>query len=226
MASKIALEHMTPVILLTDGYLANGSELWNIPDIKKLPEIKPPFVPDNSDYKPYKRNDETLAREWALPGQEGMRHRIGGLEKEDVTGNVSHNPMNHEKMVKLREEKVQRVVRTLPELKVNGKDSGDLLVVGWGGSFGALISAVKDLQDEGKSISLAQFNYIKPLPPNTEEIFNNFKQIIVCELNMGQFVNYLRMTMPEFKYLQYNKIQGLPFMISELKDKFNQILEG
>jgi 2-oxoglutarate ferredoxin oxidoreductase subunit alpha len=226
MASKIALEHMTPVILLTDGYLANGSELWNIPDIKKLPEIKPPFVPDNTDYKPYKRNEETLARGWALPGQEGMRHRIGGLEKEDVTGNVSHNPMNHEKMVKLREEKVQRVVKTLPELKVSGKQSGDLLVVGWGGSYGALISAVKDLQDEGKSISLAQFNYIKPMPPNTKEVFDNFKEIIVCELNMGQFVNYLRMTMPEYKYLQYNKIQGLPFMISELKDKFNQILEG
>jgi len=225
-ASKIALEHMTPVILLTDGYLANGSELWNIPKVDKLPEIKPPFVQDNSDYQPYKRNPENLARYWALPGQEGMRHRIGGLEKEDVTGNVSHNPHNHEKMVHLREEKVQKVAEFIPELKVSGEDSGDVLVVGWGGTYGALISAVKDLQAEGKKVSLAQFNYIKPMPKNTAEVFSKFKHIIVCEINLGQFANYLRMTMPEFTYQQYNKVQGLPFMISELKEKFNQILEG
>ncbi|MEN8225585.1 MAG: 2-oxoacid:acceptor oxidoreductase subunit alpha [Bacteroidota bacterium] len=225
-AGKIALEHMTPVILLTDGYLANGSELWNLPVIEELPEIKPPFVEDNSDYQPYKRNEETLARSWAVPGQEGMRHRIGGLEKEDVTGNVSHNPLNHERMSQLREQKVQNVVNYIPELKVSGEDSGDLLVVGWGGTYGALISAVKDMQDEGKRISLAQFNYIKPLPANTAEVFKRFKKILVCELNMGQFVNYLRMTHPEFDYKQYNKIQGLPFMISELKEKFKQNLEG
>ncbi len=226
MAGKIALEHMTPVILLTDGYLANGSELWNIPVIKDLPKIKPPILKDNSDYQPYERNPETLVRSWALPGQEGMRHRIGGLEKEDVTGDVSHNPLNHEKMVGLREEKVQRVANYIPELKVSGEDTGDLLVVGWGGSYGALVSAVKDLQGEGKRLSLAQFNYIKPMPKNTAEVFGRFSKIIVCELNMGQFANYLRMTFPEFKYLQHNKIQGLPFMISELKEKFNQILEG
>ncbi|HSG67247.1 MAG TPA: 2-oxoacid:acceptor oxidoreductase subunit alpha, partial [Bacteroidales bacterium] len=226
MASKIALEHMTPVILLTDGYLANGSELWNIPEVKNLPSINPPFVADNSDYLPYKRNEETLARYWAHPGQEGMRHRIGGLEKEDVTGTVSHNPLNHERMSMLREEKVQRVVNYIPELEVYGKDSGELLVVGWGGTYGALVSAVKDLQEEGKSISLAQFNYIKPLPRNTAEVLGNFKKIIVCEINLGQFVNYLRMTHPQFTYMQHNKIQGLPFMISELKEKFNQILEG
>jgi len=225
MSGKIALEHMTPVILLTDGYLANGSELWKIPVIKDLPKIKPPFVKDNSNYLPYKRNKKTLARYWALPGQEGMRHRIGGLEKEDITGVVSHNPDNHEKMSYLREEKVQNVVNFIPELKVSGKESGELLVVGWGGTYGALISAVKDMQEEGKSISLAQFNYIKPLPKNTKEIFSKFKKIIVCEINMGQFANYLRMTNPEYTYLQHNKIQGLPFMISELKEKFNQTLE-
>ena len=226
MAGKIALEHMTPVILLTDGYLANGSELWNIPEIKKLPEIKPPFVADNSDYQPYKRNPENLARYWAIPGQEGLRHRIGGLEKEDVTGAVSHNPLNHERMSHLREEKVQKVANDLPELEVFGEESGDVLVVGWGGTYGALVSAVKDLQEEGKSISLAQFNYIKPLPKNTAEVFGRYKKIIVCEINLGQFVNYLRMTLPQFSYMQYNKIQGLPFMISELKEKLNQILEG
>jgi 2-oxoglutarate/2-oxoacid ferredoxin oxidoreductase subunit alpha len=225
MAGKIALEHMTPVILLTDGYLANGSELWNIPDISKMPSIEPPLVKDNSDYEPYRRNTETLARYWALPGQAGLRHRVGGLEKEDITGVVSHNPANHEKMVYLREEKVQRVANVIPHLKVSGQDHGDLLVVGWGGTYGALISAVKDLQEKGKNISLAQFNYIKPLPKNTAEVFSRFKKIIVCELNMGQFANYLRMCHPEFRYEQYNKIQGLPFMIAELKDKFNQMLE-
>ena len=226
MAGKITLEHMTPVILLTDGYLANGSELWNIPVIKNMPEINPPFVEDNTEYQPYERNKDNLARYWALPGQEGLRHRIGGLEKEDVTGNVSHNPLNHERMVHLREEKVQKVADVIPEIKVSGEESGDLLVVGWGGTYGALVSAVKDMQEEGKKVSLAQFNYIKPLPKNTAEVFGRFKKIIVCELNMGQFVNYLRMNLPEFDYLQYNKIQGLPFMISELKEKINKILEG
>ena len=225
-AGKIALEHMTPVILLTDGYLANGSELWNIPEINQLPEINPPFVEDNTEYFPYKRNPLTLARYWALPGQEGLRHRIGGLEKEDVTGNVSHNPLNHEKMVLLREEKVQKVADFIPEVKVSGEESGELLVVGWGGTYGALISAVKDLQEEGKKVSLAQFNYIKPLPRNTAEVFGKFKHIIVCEINLGQFANYLRMNMPQYNYHQYNKIQGLPFMISELKNMFNNFLEG
>ena len=225
-AGKIALEHMTPVILLTDGYLANGSELWKVPVVKDLPEIKPPFIADNSDYQPYERNPKNLARYWALPGQAGMRHRIGGLEKEDVTGTVSHNPLNHERMTFLREEKVQKVVDVIPDLKVIGEESGDLLVVGWGGTYGALISAVKDMQEEGKKVSLAQFNYIKPMPKNTAEVFGRFKNIIVCEINMGQFVGYLRMNLPDFKYLQYNKIQGLPFMIYELKEKFNQILEG
>lgn len=227
MACKIAIEHMTPVILLTDGYLANGSELWNIPKIAELPPIVPPLVPDNQpDFKPYRRNPEKLSRYWAIPGQEGLRHRIGSLEKEDITGFVSHDPLNHEKMVKLREEKVQRVANYIPEVKVWGEPTGDLLAVGWGGTYGAMISAVQELQQLGKSISLAQFNYLKPLPRNTEKVLKGFKKIIVCELNLGQFAMYLSALFPQFKYLRYNKIQGLPFMIEELKQKFIQILEG
>lgn len=227
LAVKLAIEHMTPVILLSDGYLASGSEVWQIPNVDNLPEINPPIVKENDEnYKPYLRNTETLSRFWALPGTKGLRHRVGGLEKEDVTGIVSHDPLNHQKMVKLREEKVQRVVEELPEQKVIGKKSGDLLVVGWGGTYGALLTAVTELQKEGKDISFTQFNYIKPLPKNTEEIFSKFKRIIVCELNLGQFVSYLRSQFPQFTYMQYNKIQGLPFMIYELKKRFKQILEG
>ncbi|HNS16516.1 MAG TPA: 2-oxoacid:acceptor oxidoreductase subunit alpha [Bacteroidales bacterium] len=227
MACKIAIEHMTPVILLTDGYLANGSELWSIPKIASLPPIVPPLVADNDpDYKPYRRNPDKLSRYWAIPGQEGLRHRIGSLEKEDVTGFVSQDPLNHEKMVRLREEKVQRVANYIPELKVWGEPTGDLLAVGWGGTYGAMISAVQELQQQGKRISLAQFNYIKPLPRNTETVFAGFKKIIICELNLGQFAMYLSALFPQFKYLKHNKIQGLPFMIEELKQKFNQILEG
>lgn len=227
MACKIAIEHMTPVILLTDGYLANGSELWSIPKIADLPHIVPPLVPDNApDFKPYRRDPVKLNRFWAIPGQEGLRHRIGSLEKEDVTGFVSHDPLNHEKMVRLREEKVQRVANYIPELKVWGEPTGDLLAVGWGGTFGAMISAVEELQQQGKSISLAQFNYLKPLPKNTATVLKGFRKIIICELNLGQLAIYLSALFPQFKYLRYNKIQGLPFMIEELKRKFNQVLEG
>ncbi|MCF8296314.1 MAG: 2-oxoacid:acceptor oxidoreductase subunit alpha [Saprospiraceae bacterium] len=225
-AAKIALEHMTPVILLTDGYLANGSGLWKIPKVSELEKINPPFA-DKTDYnyQPYYRNPETLARYWATPGTYGLRHRVGGLEKEDVTGIVSHDPLNHEKMTHLREDKVQRVANYIPEQKVIGEEEGDLLVIGWGGTYGAIFTAIKELQAEGKNISFAHFTYIKPLPKNTEEILKKFKRIIVCEINLGQFANYLRSLFPQYHYMQYNKIQGLPFMISELKDKFNQILE-
>ncbi len=226
-AAKIALEHMVPVILLTDGYLANGSELWNIPDVDSLPNIKAPLAKANDEeYAPYRRNPETLARQWAIPGTEGLRHRVGGLEKEDVTGEVSHDPLNHEIMVKYREEKVQRVTNYIPEQSIFGnEDGGELLVVSWGGTYGATFTAVSELREQGKDISLAHFEYIKPLPKNTREVLSKFKRIIVAEINNGQFVNYLRAHFPEFDYLQYNKIQGLPFMIYELKDKFNEILE-
>ncbi len=226
MASKIAIEHMTPVVLLTDGYLANGSELWHIPDINDMPDIKVPYVKDNDpDYKPYYRDPETLARFWAMPGQKGLRHKVGGLEKEDITGAISHDPLNHQVMVELRDAKVEKVVNFIPEQDIVGEDEGDLLVIGWGGSFGPNLTAVEELQEEGYKISLAQFNYIRPLPGNTDKVFKGFKKRVVCELNMGQFADYLTMKHPKYEYLRFNKIQGLPFMISELKMKFKEILE-
>ncbi len=198
-AAKLALEHMTPVILLTDSYLANGSELWQIPEMKSLPDIEPPIVKDvEGEYLPFQRDPERLNRYWAIPGQPGLRHRVGGLEKENITGQVSHDPLNHQIMTDLREQKVQKVVDYIPLQEVIGPQEGDLLVVGWGGTFGALVSAVTDMKDEGKSIALAQFNYINPLPRNTEELFSRYKKILVCELNLGQFVNYLRSKVPGF----------------------------
>jgi 2-oxoglutarate ferredoxin oxidoreductase subunit alpha len=225
-AGKIAMEHMTPVILLTDGYLGNGSQLFRIPKMADLPKINPPIAqPNDPDFKPYRRDPETLVRKWALPGTEGLRHRIGGLEKENIIGTVSTDPQNHQIMTDLREAKVQKVADFIPNQKLTGEDSGDLLVVSWGGTEGAVLSAVEVLQKEGKKVSHAHFHYIMPLPKNTNEILGKFKKIIVCELNSGQFVNYLRMKQPDFKYLQFNKVQGLPFVVSELTEAFNKILE-
>lgn len=224
-ACKLTLEHMTPVILLTDGSLANGSEVFKIPYVADLPPITPPLVEANDpDYKPYKRDPEKLSRSWAIPGTEGLRHRIGGLEKEDISGNVSHDPMNHQKMCEIREEKVNRVANFIPELEVIGKEEGELLVVSWGGTYGVILTAIQEMRKEGIDISMAHFKYIKPLPTNTKEIFSKFKKILVCEINLGQFVSYLRMNFPEFTYDQYNKVQGLPFMVAELKEKFTEYL--
>ena len=226
MASKLSLEHMTPVLLLTDGYIGFGSELFKIPDVNELPDINPPLAKENdTSFKPYRRDEKTLVRQWALPGMEGLRHRIGGLEKTNIDGNVSTDPLNHQLMVNIRQEKVNRVADYIPLQEVEGDDSGDLLVVGWGGTQGALRSAVQKMQEQGKKVSLAHYNYIMPLPKNTREIFSKFKKIVVCELNMGQFVNYLRITLPEFQYHQYNKVQGLPFHVQELTDTFNKMLE-
>ena len=226
LAAKIAIEHMVPVIMLSDGYLANGSELMPIPKMADLPEIKPHLVKDEDEnYSAYLRNPVTLARLWAVPGQKGLEHQVGGLEKADVTGEVSHDPLNHQHMVKTREIKVQRVASSLPEIEVEGEKTGDLLVVGWGGTYGALLTAVKELQKEGYKISLAQFKFIKPLPRGTEEVLKGFKKTVICELNLGQFSNYLRSEFPCMQFEQYNKVQGLPFMISELKKKFHHILK-
>lgn len=226
MAGKIAMEHMTPVILLTDGYLGNGSQLLRIPKVADLPSIHPPIAEANDpDYKPYRRNPETLARKWALPGTEGLRHRVGGLEKEDIYGNVSTDPINHQKMVDLREAKVQKVAEFIPEQEIVGENEGELLVVSWGGTHGAVSEAVEELQKAGKSVSHAHFHYIMPLPKNTADILGRFKKILVCELNSGQFVNYLRMNHPQYKYQKYNKVQGLPFTVSELVNAFNTTLE-
>jgi len=225
-ASKLALEHMTPVILLTDGYLANGSEVFRIPDMKDLAEIKPPIAKANDEnYEPYKRDPKRLNRQWAVPGTDGLRHRIGGLEKEDIYGNVSHDPVNHQFMSEIRAKKVELVKEFIKPQKIIGKKSGELLVVSWGGTYGVMLEAVEEMQKQGKSVSLAHFNHINPLPKNTEKIFGNFKKIIVPELNLGQFVLYLRMQYQQFNFQQFNKIQGLPFMVKELVNKFNQILE-
>jgi len=225
MAAKYSMEHMTPVILLTDGYLGFGSQIFKIPKVKDLPEIKPPLaIPNEPGYKPYKR-DENLVRKWAIPGTVGLRHRVGGLEKLDVEGTVSTDPLNHQKMSDLRYEKVMKLANFIPDQEIHGEASGDLLVVSWGGTEGAVRSSVKHMICDGKKVSHAHFNYIMPLPKNTAEIFKNFKKIVVCELNMGQFVNYLRATLPQFQYQQFNKIQGLPFLVAELKAKYNQILE-
>lgn len=225
-AAKIAVEHMTPVILLTDGFIANGSEPWKVPTMSEYPEIIAPIVPEGTqNWNPYERDIERLARTWAVPGTKGLEHRIGGLEKDELKGSVSHDPVNHQKMTEIREGKVQRVANFIPELKVEGDESADLLVVGWGGTYGHLATAVNELREKGKSISLAHFNYIKPLPINVKEVFSKYKKIVVCENNLGQFADYLRMTNPEFKYEQYNKVQGLPFTIIELEEHFAKLLE-
>ncbi|MDR0972133.1 MAG: 2-oxoacid:acceptor oxidoreductase subunit alpha [Bacteroidales bacterium] len=225
-AAKLSLETMTPTILLTDGYLGNGSQLFRIPKMEDLPEINPPFAKENdSTYLPYKRDMDTFVRQWAIPGMEGLRHRIGGLEKSDGKGSVSTDNDNHQLMVNYRAEKVKKVANRIPDQEVLGKEDADLLVIGWGGTLGALKLAVEEMIDEGKSIAFTHFNYIMPLPKNTGEILKKHKKIVVCELNMGQFVNYLRMEFENTSFYQYNKTQGLPFEVKELKEKFNQLLE-
>ncbi len=224
-AGRIAMEHMTPVILLTDGFIANGSEPWRIPSMKDYPTIVPPIVDKAPEggFMPYVRN-EKLARGWAFPGKVGLEHRVGGLEKDSVKGSISHDPANHQKMVNTRAAKVAKVVEDIPDQTVLGPQEGELLVVGWGGTRGNLQSAVMQMQEEGKSVSLCHFNYINPLPRNVREIFARFKRIVVCELNEGQFAGYLRQHFQEFHYDQYNKCEGLPFTVVELKEKFHTLL--
>ncbi len=223
-ACKIALEMMTPVILLSDSFLANGSQPWRIPDLKDYPEIHPPLVKEGMEnWYPYSRSNDLLSRYWAIPGMPGFTHRIGGLEKDFETGDVSYDPENHERMVKLREQKVQNVAEIIPEAQVYGPDNADLLVVGWGGTFGHIYTAIDEMNEDGQSVAFVHFDFIKPLPKNTEDIFKRFKTIVVCELNLGQLANYLRMCFPEIPFLQYNKIQGLPFTVQELKEKFTQL---
>lgn len=227
-AAKIAMEHMTPVILLSDGYIANGSEAWRIPSMSDFPEINPPIVTEKPEggFLPYKRDELRLARSWALPGSPGCEHRLGGLEKQDGKGCISHDPLNHQKMVDMRAAKVARVADYIPEQEVYGDKSGDLLVVGWGGTYGQLRTAVDAMRAEGKSVSHCHFSYINPLPKGVEKIFSKFKKIVVCELNMGQFANYLRMNFQQYDYLQYNKVQGLPFTVTELTDHFQELLDN
>ncbi|MDL2230843.1 2-oxoacid:acceptor oxidoreductase subunit alpha [Bacteroidales bacterium OttesenSCG-928-L19] len=223
-AAKLAMENMTPCILLTDGYIGQGSELFRIPKVAELPEIKPPIVQANDpEYKPYRRDPKTFVREWAIPGTEGLRHRIGGLEKSDVFGNVSTDPLNHEQMVYYRREKVERLASRLPLQQVTGPKKGELLVVSWGGTKGQVSEAIKEVEKAGKKVSHAHFTNIMPLPMNTSDIFSKYNKILVCELNSGQFANYLRAKHPQYNYQQYNKVQGLPFTVEELVKAINNI---
>lgn len=223
-AAKLSLEHMTPVILLSEGYLGFGSELFKIPRITELPNIKLRMANSNKPYKPYERDPETLARYWAVPGTKGLRHRIGGLEKTNIDGIVSTDPLNHELMVQLREEKVKRISNYIPLQEVYGDKGDELLVVTWGSTFGITRKAVEELRSRGYKIAHTHFRYLMPLPLNTEEILSQYQKIIICELNRGQFAKYLRMSFPQFTYYQKNKVQGQPFTLKELQEIFIEIL--
>lgn len=225
-AAKLTLEHMTPVLLLTDGYIANGSAPWKIQSVDDMPNIHNNKLKEaREDWHPYDRDEETLARSWAIPGTAGLEHRVGGLEKDSSSGNVSYVPENHEHMIKVRAEKVKRVQNYIPEQETEFADSGDLLVIGWGGTYGSLHSAVKKLNDEGFSnIGFAHFHHINPLPKNTEALLKRFKKVVVCELNSGQFVQILKSNFNGFQFEQFNKVQGLPFANRELIEKFKQLV--
>ncbi len=224
-ASRIAIQFMTPVILLTDGYIANGAEPWKIPAVDELPKIDAPYWTNagTNGFKPYLRN-ERLARPWAVPGTPGLEHRIGGLEKQHITGNVSYDPKNHEYMIRLRDEKVNGIQEDIPLLEVNGDESGELLVVGWGGTYGAIMTAVEQLRQEGKPVSSIHLRYLNPFPKNLGTILGRFKKILVPELNLGQLRYILRS-----KYLVdaagYNKVQGKPFQVHEIKQAILDALE-
>lgn len=217
MACKIALEHMTPVFFLSDGYMANGSEPWKIVQQDQLDNIKPPFVSEDSlPYLPYKR-DSNLVREWAIPGTANFEHRIGGLEKEDLTGNVSYDPENHEKMVKIRAQKVENIKNQLPLQDIqNGTDSGDVLVVSWGSTYGVVKSAVRECHQEGLKVGQAHIRYLNPFPKNLAEIFSGFKKVIVPEMNDGQLIKILRDRFL-IDAIGVNKIKGAPFTTEEIK---------
>jgi 2-oxoglutarate ferredoxin oxidoreductase subunit alpha len=225
-ASRLALEHMTPVILLTDGYIANGAAPWKIKTVAEMPEIKNNKISEvKENWHPYDRDEKTLARNWAIPGTPGLEHRIGGLEKDAVTGNISYEPKNHEKMTHIRAEKIERVKFNIPDLETEFAQEGDLLVIGWGGTYGSLHSAVKQMNDKGhKNIGYAHFNYINPMPKNTEEILSKFKKILVCELNSGQFASILKIKHSTFDFLQFNRVQGLPFANDDLIHEFKSLV--
>lgn len=227
-AARIAVEYMTPVILLTDGFIANGSSAWRIPDPDEYPEIKPNFVkPEMSSqgWKPYKRDSDTNVRYWAIPGTEGFMHRLGGLEKDFNTSVISTDPLNHEKMVRTRQEKINNIAKTIEPLKVSGDTDADILLVGWGGTFGHLYTAVEELNLSGKKIAFTHFRHINPLPLNTAEVLNKYKTVIVAELNMGQFAGYLQTKIPGLQTKRINKIQGQPFLVSDVVDGVVKIME-
>ena len=218
MASKIALEHMTPVLLLSEGFLGNGSEPWKIPSMSDFPSIKPRLaVADGSKFRPFERDSETLSRSWAPAGTPGLEHRVGGLEKTHA-GVLSTDPDNHALMVAEREEKVQRVSRDLPDLVIDGPSRGDILLVGWGGTLGHIMTAAEELRKNGVEVSRVHFDFINPLPGNTREVLSGFRKIVVCELNNGHFQSYLRSCFPEFDYVGCNKVQGQVFLVRDIVD--------
>lgn len=224
-AAKIALEHLTPVILLTDAFIANGSGAWMLPTIETLDAIKPHYVTpeQKGHYTPYQRDEETLVRYWAVPGQEGYTHILGGLEKDGKTGNISTDPENHNEMCRLRAEKVARI--SVPDVEVEGdKDDADILLVGFGSTYGHLYSAMDELRAEGKKVALAQFKYINPLPKNTAEVMTRYPKVMVAEQNLGQFAAYLRTKVDGFVPYQFNQVKGQPFVVTELVEAIRKVL--
>ena len=228
-ASRLALEYMTPVILLTDGYVANGTEPWKIPDVDtryasiKHKMLDPEHV-DKENWSWIARDKETLVRDWAIPGMVGLEHRIGGLEKDFDTGNISYDPANHQKMCEVRQKKVENAANNIPLQEIEGNENGDLLVISWGGTYGSVEMAVRALQKEGQKISLMHLRYIHPMPKNIGDVIKNFKKVIVPELNMGQMVHLINARFA-CNAISYNKVEGLPFKISELKEAFSNALK-
>jgi len=222
-ASRLALKYMTPVILLTDGYIAQGTEPWKIPDMDELPDISPKFADDPEKFAPYARDPETMARMWAIPGMQGMEHRIGGLEKDSLSGAVSHNPENHQLMVETRQKKIERIANDIPKAKIMDNEDADLLVIGWGSSYGAIKSAVDQKNSEGSRVAYVHLKHLNPLPSNLGEIIEKYDTILVPEMNLGQLKTILHAKY--FKpLLGLNKVQGLPFTTLEVKAKINEIL--
>ena len=226
-ASKIALEHMTPVILLTDAFIGNGSSAWRIPDLTHYPAIRLPYVTSEMQegWKPYMRNLDTMVRYKANPGTEGFMHRLGGLEKDYTTSAISTNPENHQRMTDARQAKIDFIAHDIPLLNVLGDPSADLLVVGWGGTYGHIYSAVEELNTAGKKVAYVHFNYINPLPRNTADILKQYKKVLVCELNNGQFAGYLRTKVPGVTVLQYNQVQGQPFRVIDIVEAITKEME-
>ena len=223
-ASKMALEHMTPVVLLTDAFVANGSAAWKLPKLAEYPAINPPYVPAElkGTWTPYQRNEEGV-RYWAIPGTEGFTHILGGLEKDNATGAISTNPENHHLMTQLRQQKIDKI--QVPDVVVEGdKDDAELLVVGFGGTYGHLHAAMDEMRTAGKKVALAHFKYINPLPANTAEVMKKYPKVVVAEQNMGQFAGYLRMKIDGFVPYQYNEVKGQPFVVNELVAAFTEIL--
>ena len=223
-ASKMALEHMTPVVLLTDAFVANGSAAWKLPKLADYPAIQPPFVPAElkGTWTPYQRNEEGV-RYWAIPGTEGFTHIVGGLEKDNATGAISTNPENHHLMTQLRQQKIDNI--QVPDVVVEGdKEDAELLIVGFGGTYGHLHATMDEMRAAGKKVALAHFKYINPLPKNTEEVLKKYPKVVVAEQNMGQFAGYLRMKIDGFVPSQYNEVKGQPFVVNELVAAFTEIL--